>query len=432
MSSSSDASTCIRAHDFRKLEQNGSVRICCRLDTDLFPEELWFDIKSDEVGPLAVEEPNWAAIALILPAMMSGCDLVIEADISPRLLHALNGDLQGLLLAYDSRLKRVKVEAGAAPLPASIGNGVAAGFSAGIDSFATLLAYSDAKTPKPLRLTHLTVHNVGALGNTPRTSLDRSDAYDKACARTTSAANDYGLGTMFVSSNMEDVFDSCRPSLRSFEHSHSIRNAVCAHIFHDYLGYFLYSSAVPYCEIGLSTIKRGAKRGMATIDPILLPLLSTERLTILSAGAEMSRGEKSALVAKSELARDMLDVCSPTRRRVKGDLTYNCSRCKKCVRTIATLEAIGQLEDFDRVFQVDLYKATRTSLLRGLHESARAGDNFDREVIALLREAGLSVPEPRPKVVIKLNQKFSHARKRLQKLKHTSRSKLGLTVSPRA
>lgn len=432
MSSSSDANPYIRAHDFRKIEQNGSVHICCRLDSDIFPDELWFDVKSNEVGPLAVEEPNWAAVALIFPAMASGRDIVIEADISPRLLHAMNGDLQGLLLAYDPRLKRVKVNAGVAPLPESFGTGVATGFSAGIDSFATLLAYSDAEIPKPLRLTHLTVHNVGALGNTPRTSGDRADAYEKACSRTSSVAHDYGLGTMFVSSNMEDVFQSCDPPLISFEYSHSVRNAACAHVFQDSVGYFLYSSAYPYGEIGLSTIKCGAKHSTAYIDPILLPLLSTERLTILSAGAEMSRGEKSALVAKSKLAQDMLDVCSPTRREDKGNLTYNCSRCKKCVRTLATLEALGELDNFDQVFQVDLYKANRTSLLRRLHESARAGDNFAQEIIVLFREAGLSIPEPRSKIVIKLNQKFSHARKRLQKLRHASLSKRGLTVSPRA
>jgi len=182
----------------------------------------------------------------------------------------------------------------------------------------------------------------------------------------------------------------------------------------------------------LSVMKSSNAQVTSYVDPILLPLLSTERMTILSALPASSRGEKTAIVAKSQLARDLLDVCSPARRETKGKLIYNCSRCKKCVRTLATLEALGVLDNFDRVFQVDLYKANRTSLLRRLHESARAGDNFAKEIIALFREAGLSIPEPRSKIVIKLNQKFSHARKRLQQLKHASLSKRGLTVSPRA
>jgi hypothetical protein len=402
----------IRAYDFRKQDKKGLVRISCRLDGDIFPDELWFDVSSPmgrEFGYLAVEEPNWAAVALAFPAMMSGRDLVLEADISPRLLHALNCDLQGLLLAYDTRLKPMKVYAGVAPPPKSLATGVATGFSAGIDSFATLLSYVSPDIPDSLRLTHLTVHNVGALGNTPRKSSERLEAFQNACQSATSAATEFGLGTLFISSNVEDIFDACKSPAGNFKSSHSLRSAAVAHVLHDFLSYYLYSSGVPYRDVGISVLGNGTSKDTAYIDPILLPLLSSERLTILSALPTASRGEKTKLVAKNAVAQAMLVVCAPNRLIKVGDSTYNCSRCSKCVRTLATLEALGELDHFDHVFQVEWYRANRIKLLQGLVDAARAGDKPAAEAVDLSLQAGLRVPAPTPSFV-KLLKKI---RKRL-------------------
>jgi hypothetical protein len=70
--------------------------------------------------------------------------------------------------------------------------------------------------------------------------------------------------------------------------------------------------------------------------PILDPLWSTEATTIIHDGCDALRLEKTAVIAKHEVALRHLRVCWG------GE--YNCGACNKCVRTIISLQALGALE----------------------------------------------------------------------------------------
>ena len=73
-----------------------------------------------------------------------------------------------------------------------------------------------------------------------------------------------------------------------------------------------------------------------------MPHLSSARLTTRTTGHE-SRLEKTRMVAglPSDL-RQFLDVCISEQH---GPST-NCSRCEKCMRTMLTLEILGQADSF--------------------------------------------------------------------------------------
>ena len=55
----------------------------------------------------------------------------------------------------------------------------------------------------------------------------------------------------------------------------------------------------------------------------------------------------------------MLDVCvaNPDKRLALEKL--NCSRCWKCTRTLLTLEALGRLDAFEKVFDLPYYRTHR-------------------------------------------------------------------------
>lgn len=84
-------------------------RLSCALKSDGVETELWFEASGLHANGASVEEPNWAAIALIFPAMLLGRNLKIEAAISPQLLYNMNHDLQALLRDYDQKLQHIKV-----------------------------------------------------------------------------------------------------------------------------------------------------------------------------------------------------------------------------------------------------------------------------------------------------------------------------------
>lgn len=401
----------IRAYNFRSVDRIGGTRVSCRLDADGFPDEIFFDIRSEGLQAARISEPNWAIVSLLYPAMRSGLDLVIEADISQQLLCAVQGDLQGLLRACDPRLKEVNVISGLSTSPHARAKGVATGFSAGIDSFATLSLYSGNSVPESLKITCLTVHNVGAFG---RGCLEHDD-FIRSCARAKKFAGRMGLDSVFIDSNIDDVFRASTPPSYVFEHTHSFRNAAAAHVLHDSVGCFLYSSAHPFEEIGVAQLIRSSGKSTAHIDPILLPLLSTERMRLVSAGAALSRGRKTLLVSENELAATHLDVCvSPEARLQHGKA--NCSRCWKCERTMATLEAIGALDRFGAVFDVPHYHSNRDAVMKRLVWRVEQGSDIDLEVLQMLKLSGLRTPRLLPGYLRRVRSAVGRLRRRFQKL----------------
>lgn len=369
-------------------QPDGLLRLQCRVVSEGFPEHLWFEANAAAADMVALDEPNWAAVALLYPAMLLGRDLVIEAGLSPRLLHALQGDLQALLLAYDSRLRRVHVKAGVTALPAAIprNGGVATGFSAGVDSFSTLILYSGPEVPEPLRITHLTVNDLWAFGS----MQDEGAVFRAATDRCANHAEAKGLEALFTRSNLNEIFRAPVLPRTIFQNTHTLRNGATALLFQNGIDYFLYSSTYPYDAI--SATAHGPQLDTANLDPMLLPLLSTERLTLISSGAGLSRAEKTALLADDPDARQLLDVCVSNDANLRTIERPNCSRCGKCIRTMVTLDALGKLDAFAAVFDLPLYWQKRPDFLRRLQTKARAGSSLDAEVLALAAANGIVVP----------------------------------------
>lgn len=196
-----------------------------------------------------------------------------------------------------------------------------------------------------------------------------------------------GLKLLSCLSNIDEIYRAV--GSKSFADTHSLRNAAGAHLFHGDLSCYLYSSAFPFRDIG---VPRMFNASMGYIDPMLLPLLSTERLLMTSACAGLSRAEKTSVVATDPRAHHGLDVCVNGGHDRRTSQFLNCSTCWKCVRTLATLEALGEIEKFGDVFDLSTYFSGRTSLLSSLHARARSGVQLDQEVIDLQRSAGLQVP----------------------------------------
>ncbi|HEU4585069.1 MAG TPA: hypothetical protein VFR95_04930 [Gemmatimonadaceae bacterium] len=72
--------------------------------------------------------------------------------------------------------------------------------------------------------------------------------------------------------------------------------------------------------------------------PLLDPLWSTEQTEVVHDGSEAMRVEKTALVASDAFALEHLRVCTRN-----GAGPGNCGRCTKCLRTMVTLQALGEL-----------------------------------------------------------------------------------------
>lgn len=332
---------------------------------------LWFAVAPEHAHGLVTERADAFLVALLLRAMRRGEDVTVRAPLSARLHHALANGYQHVLAAVTPGVRPVRIAAAGleeAPLPTA--GGVATGFSAGVDSFAVVRDHLFRDVPPGHRLTHFTFHNVGSHGT-------RDPARARALFRARHAAirgfpDGVGLPFVAVDSNLGEVlpFD--------FEQTHTTRNLAAALALQKLFRRFYYASTFHYRDVA---VRRHHDSAIA--DPVAVPMLSTETLDAVPAGAQYTRVEKTRALADVPGAERWLNVCateSPDGR--------NCSACPKCSRTLFTLELLGMAGAFAGVFDLARWERERnryivTRILRGGPVLP-----LTREVIALAREVG--------------------------------------------
>lgn len=348
-----------------------SCRLTCRVAARGLPDTLWFEARNDAIGMLS-DQGNWAAVSLLYPAMRIGADLHVDAALSPQLRDALDNDVQAFLRVFDPALRPVRVTCRQETADGPRGRLVATGFSAGIDSFATLARYLFEPTHQNLAVSALAVFDVGAFGR------EGEPHFTRAVSRCDAFAAAHGLRSLALRSNLDAVYRATTIGRPGFEKTNTFRNVAAALALEAGLSrYYVSSSFAPH-EIGVRDIYNPA-----FLDPILLPLLSTERMTLVSACAGLTRVEKTRLVAALPQAEQILDVCTRPWERIAGG-PANCSHCPKCIRTLFTLEAIDRLDAFTAVFDVAGFRRRRDQHLGELQSSAAGGNSLDAEVLNLL------------------------------------------------
>lgn len=92
------------------------------------------------------------------------------------------------------------------------------------------------------------------------------------------------------------------------------------------------------------------------MDLFALPRLSSENFITYVTGSYKSRVEKEEAIADFEAAQKFLSVCGHEYDGQDLGEKFNCSACKKCLRTMCGFYALGKLDNFREVFDVDDFK----------------------------------------------------------------------------
>jgi hypothetical protein len=302
--------------------------------------------------------------------MLAGEDIHIEGPVCTELLWKMENGYQDLLLAAYPRLRRVEVKV-SDPVTHqdSRSSGVAASFSGGIDSFHTLIEFTSPECLARHCLTHLTFHLVGR--------REKQELLRAIYTSLEPVAAAMGLPFVAIESNIGDFYDA---ELR-MRITHTTRDAAAAYLLRNAVGVFLYSSGVQFSNVKLDL----DKSGMAYFDAIALPLLSTRNFEIVPAGAHLTRVKKTLRVSRFELARDHLNVCVMQSGKVR-----NCSRCFKCLRTMLCLEIAGELDRFDKVFDLEIYGREREKYLK--HVARTRNDVLLTELREFALDSGFPLP----------------------------------------
>lgn len=119
-------------------------------------------------------------------------------------------------------------------------------------------------------------------------------------------------------------------------------------------------------------------------ESYLVPLLSTESLELIVDGCQYKRTQKTANIANWEFARTHLNLAC----KRNG---INCGYCWKCMRTLATLEAIGKLEDFAPIFDLAAYR--KYAFLNKCRIKCEANSNpFAKDIVECYKSHNRPMP----------------------------------------
>jgi len=261
-------------------------------------------------------------LALLLqPAMTVGGPLDLgQEPVSAKLLSEAE-QIQAIWSTWRPKLHHVQVVAPALEDGPAPGPGVACFFSGGVDSFYTLLRHRD-------EITHLLLIHGFDL------ELEDRDLRERVSEMVTAVAADLGKHVVEVETDVR-MFSDRHVGWGDY---HGAAFASVALLFQAQFRRVFLAASHTYNDL----FPWGS-------HPLVDPLWSTERTELVHDAAEVTRSEKVAALAQSQLALDWLRVCW---RNPGG--AYNCGRCEKCLRTMIALKIAGALERAKTFPELDL------------------------------------------------------------------------------
>ncbi len=300
------------------LQRNAdTVRLVGEVDSERGSFELYFAYPAEYESYVSVAADPFA-VAMLVPAMLWGEPLDITPGISSR-LHFHLPRIRDIFHTWFPALTRSQIRATAASTRTSEPPCRAATcFSGGTDSFYTLLRYR-GRDALPSPLTHV-VFMRGL--EKPLDFLRDVESAQHVVERIAARA---GVRCIFGESNLRSHFEADWVDLYS-------GSALAATGLSLANGFSHFCIPSPY-----------SYRTMVptSTTPLVDERYSTERVAVLHDGAELTRAQKIARIIEWDeaLVLEHLRVCVMNRGGA-----YNCCECRKCVRTMIALRALGVLE----------------------------------------------------------------------------------------
>ena len=147
-------------------EMPNSTRLCASVNYDGSDHEIWYGVEKKYAEFLCWERADAFLLAFLPYAMAFEHDIVIDAPVSERLYYQLVNYYIPCLAKFTHYYSAIQIDCTELD-STNFGinaSGVATGFSAGVDSFYSVLKHLDNEEEE-YKLTHLTFFKVGATGS---------------------------------------------------------------------------------------------------------------------------------------------------------------------------------------------------------------------------------------------------------------------------
>jgi len=351
------------------IERENETVLQAKFECGNTKDTLWFSTTKDFGRYLCHERGDAFLVAMLLYAMKRGVDIRILAPISERLYYTLTKHFVKVIADMFPGYHRVQIIAEIATGQLENAGGVGTGLSCGIDSFCTVIEHTDESCPPNYRLTHLTFFNVGASGDYG--GEHARDLFHQRIEAVRPCADELHLPLVTLDSNISEILGM------NFVKTHTYRNVAAVLALQKLFKIYYYSSGYSLRQFEFN------HSDSSHYDVYALDMLSTDTTKFFSSGEIYSRVEKTDIVSTHPLTYRYLNVCVAAET--------NCSRCHKCQRTLVTLDLLGKLDLYNKVFDLDDYRMRRSKYF-GLVLGGWKNDLMKQEIYDTIKQDKYHIP----------------------------------------
>lgn len=314
-------------------------------------KELYFDFSVEYKDFIDSGLSDAFVVGLLSSAMEYGYDICYEAPISKRLHYQLTNFYLPLIHFYnkDYPMNLISLIGPSIDIKNNSIGAVATGCSGGVDSFYTISKYKNNTVG--FKLTHLVCSSSGTLDH----NIERiNKTFQKIFKYVQKIGQDSGLSVIGCYNNLYEFYKYPYKAFNTF-----FTTTFCSVPFalSKLISVYYVNSGMPAETFSLD-ITTNFENDCSVFDLFTVKNLCTDSLTFYSSGFEaISRNDKVSYISDDHLARKYLAVCGA--EMDGADIpsnTLNCSRCKKCLRTMFSLYVINKLDNFGSTFDIEDFK----------------------------------------------------------------------------
>ncbi len=355
--------------------------LCAEVEYKGETRTLYYETDEKYAKYYCYERSDAFVVGLLHSAMFNDENIICETPITEQLYFQLSTYYIPIVAENMPDLNEIEIIAERADEIPCEGGAVATGNSGGVDSFYTLLKYSQEGYGN-YKLTHSMFNNISTNDNVEeriRKLFDR-DKVDKDIT-----ARELGLEPIWLFSNLYAFYEVPGVYNHYFTPQYISAPYALKKLFSVY--YFSSTFTVDKFSIDPNVIVSGGR-----FDLFTLGQLSISGLKLYSAGMETERQGKVSFINKFPIAHRHLQVCS-IEQSLGGNYTanaLNCGYCHKCRRMITLYYAWGVLDSYAGIFDLSVFNANKNKFIG----CALAWDQryFAKKVRKELREAKKDSP----------------------------------------
>lgn len=325
---------------------------------------MFFSVEDKYAEFLTAEVSDCFVVALLFHAMNSSLDIVSIAPISRQLLENLRSRFIPELDENIEEYHRIDIIADPCDVKFDNEGAVGTGWSGGVDCTYTFLKSSMSEQSDE-RVTHLVNINAGVFEGS-EANIRHEFELNSDNVRT--AASEFGLEAIDIDTNIHLVLDETYRKVSSMR--------LCATVLSLQKLFSKYYVSSTYANVSFNY------ESASDFEPEICFCVSTQNVTFVNYGCEVTRLNKISMIADSPIAQRHLHVCV---KSSKG----NCLRCGKCVRTITALYAIGKLDLFSEVFDLNRINNELDEILGDAYFHRK--DDRYKESLELMNQKGMVV-----------------------------------------